>query len=104
MWAAEDHHIQLSAIRRRQLAARGAQIDGDDLDGLLGLATSPGGSIVATNHAASVDREEWVAILRRCAEKAGRPLAAVESIVPEADFPSRDGHPPLKIAVCSTAP
>jgi 23S rRNA (cytosine1962-C5)-methyltransferase len=68
------------------------------------LATSPGGSVVATNHAASVDREEWLAILRRCAEKAGRPLAAVESIAPEADFPSRDGHPPLKIAVCSTAP
>ncbi len=68
------------------------------------LATAPGGSIVATNHAPSVALEDWIALLRRCAEKARRPLARVDALAPEADFPSRDGRPPLKIAVCETLP
>ncbi len=60
--------------------------------------------MIATNHAASVEREDWLGVLRRCAEKTGRPLAEVEFLEPEADFPSRYGRPPLKIAVCKTAP
>ncbi len=68
------------------------------------LATAVGGTVIATNHAASVEREDWLGVLRRCAEKTGRPLAEVEFLEPEADFPSRDGRPPLKIAVCKTAP
>ena len=64
------------------------------------LATAPGGALIATNHAASVDREAWSGILVRCAEKGGRPIAELETLGPDEDFPSRDGRPPLKIAVC----
>ena len=60
----------------------------------------PGGVVVATNHVASVDRDAWLDTLRRCATKAGRPLTDVEWITPEADFPSPDGRPPLKVAWC----
>ena len=55
--------------------------------------------MIATNHVANVDLEQWGASLRRCAEKAGRPVASVETLTPEADFPSFDGRHPLKIAV-----
>ncbi len=65
------------------------------------LAAAPGGAILATNHVSTVDRDDWVAGLRRCADKAGRPLADVEIIPPDADFPSPDGHPPLKMAWCT---
>jgi 23S rRNA (cytosine1962-C5)-methyltransferase len=65
------------------------------------LATRPnGGRIIATNHVASVELEDWIAGLKRCAEKAGRPLRGVQSLKPEGDFPSFDGRPPLKIVVC----
>lgn len=64
------------------------------------LATGDGGHIIATNHVAKVDAEAWIAALKRCARKAGRPLSGVELVLPEADFPSLDGKPPLKIAVC----
>jgi 23S rRNA (cytosine1962-C5)-methyltransferase len=64
------------------------------------LATAPGGTVIATNHVASVEREDWTSALARCSEKAGRPLAGIELLQPDADFPSRDGRPPLKIAVC----
>jgi 23S rRNA (cytosine1962-C5)-methyltransferase len=64
------------------------------------LATAPGGAVIATNHVASVERETWTTALSRCAEKAGRPLASIELVAPDADFPSRDGNPPLKVAVC----
>jgi 23S rRNA (cytosine1962-C5)-methyltransferase len=65
------------------------------------LATAPGGSVVATNHLASVDLGTWVEGLRRCAEKAGRELERVETIAPDEDFPARDGRAPLKVAVCT---
>ncbi len=65
------------------------------------LALRPGGRILATNHAAGVDREAWEQTLRRTAQKAGRELQALEFLAPEADFPSPDGQPPLKIAVLS---
>ena len=34
------------------------------------------------------------------AEKAGSPIASLDRLLPEADFPSLDAQPPLKIAVC----
>jgi 23S rRNA (cytosine1962-C5)-methyltransferase len=64
------------------------------------LATASGGKILCTNHVASVALEDWIESLRRCAHKAGRPVRAVEVLEPESDFPSHDGDPPLKIAVC----
>jgi len=62
------------------------------------LCARPGGVILATNHSARVERDGWIDALRRCAERAGRPIRAVEIITPEADFPSFDDQPPLKIA------
>jgi 23S rRNA (cytosine1962-C5)-methyltransferase len=64
------------------------------------LALEDGGTVVATNHVASVEAESWREALTRCAAKAGRPLADVELIAPDDDFPSFDGRKPLKIAVC----
>lgn len=64
------------------------------------MAVKPGGRIIATNNVASVGYEDWVEILKRCAAKAGRPLKSIEPILPDADFPSFDGKPPLKAAVC----
>lgn len=65
------------------------------------MATAPGGLLLATNHVSTVGLDEWLEILRRCAEKAGRPLKELEVLHPEADFPSPDGAHPLKIAVAS---
>jgi len=67
------------------------------------LATSPGGVVLASNHVPSVDRDGWLAVLRRTAQKAGRPLASIDVLRPEDDFPSFDGAPPLKLAVCRVA-
>ncbi|PIQ25612.1 SAM-dependent methyltransferase [bacterium (Candidatus Blackallbacteria) CG17_big_fil_post_rev_8_21_14_2_50_48_46] len=67
------------------------------------LATRSGGTLLCTNNVADVSREAWEAVLWRCAEKAGRPLASLEWLLPEADFPSRDGQPPLKIALMKVA-
>jgi 23S rRNA (cytosine1962-C5)-methyltransferase len=63
------------------------------------LATAPGGTVLATNHVPEIERTEWLASLERTAAKAGRPLAALDVLVPEEDFPSPDGRPPLKIAL-----
>jgi 23S rRNA (cytosine1962-C5)-methyltransferase len=63
------------------------------------LATAPGGTVLATNHVPEVERETWLASLERCAAKAGRPLAALNTLTPEDDFPSPDGRHPLKIAL-----
>ena len=65
------------------------------------LAVADGGSILATNHVPAVPLDSWLDGLKRTAAKAGRPLKDVELLEPEADFPSFDGQPPLKIAVCS---
>ncbi len=62
------------------------------------LATAPGGHVLATNHVPSADWDEWEAVLRRTGEKAGRHIRDVERIWPEADVPSPDGRPPLKLA------
>ncbi len=61
------------------------------------LATTAGGTLICCNNAAKVGREAWVEQLERCAQKAGRPIQEVEWIAPEADFPSPDDNPPLKI-------
>ena len=62
------------------------------------LATASGGDLLVTNNAARVDRDEWLRALKRTAEKCGRALSSVEVIEPEADFPSVDDAPPLKMA------
>lgn len=64
------------------------------------LAAKPGGRVIATNHVASVDYGAWTDALRRCALKAGRPVKNIEPVPVDADFPSFDGRPPLKVAVC----
>ncbi len=64
------------------------------------LAARPGGRVVAANNVASVTWEAWSDTLSRCAAKAGRPLRNVTRLPPDPDFPSFDGNPPLKIAVC----
>jgi len=63
------------------------------------LATKPGGRLLCTNNVAEVEREVWLDQLQRSAAKAGRPIKGIEWIEPEADFPSFDGKPPLKMAV-----
>ena len=63
------------------------------------LATAPGGRLLCTNNVAQVERDQWLDQLRRSATKAGRPINAIELIEPEADFPTFDGRPPLKMAV-----
>ncbi|MBK8097060.1 MAG: class I SAM-dependent methyltransferase [Planctomycetes bacterium] len=63
------------------------------------LTLAPGGIVVATNHLPQVSREQFAELLRRCAEKAGRPLVDLQIVGPGEDFPSADGQPPLKVAV-----
>jgi 23S rRNA (cytosine1962-C5)-methyltransferase len=67
------------------------------------LATAPGGAVLATNHVPEVERDDWLAALERTAAKAGRPLAGLDVLTPEDDFPSFDGRHPLKIAVARVA-
>ncbi len=61
------------------------------------LCTAPGGVLICCNNVAQVDGNAWLEALKRSAEKAGRPIQAVEWITPEEDFPSLDGQHPLKI-------
>lgn len=63
------------------------------------LATRSGGRLLCTNNVAEVPREAWAESLMRCASKAGREIQSLQWLEPEADFPSRDGQHPLKIAV-----
>ncbi|MEH6450726.1 MAG: class I SAM-dependent methyltransferase [Oleispira sp.] len=64
------------------------------------LATKDGGQLICCNNVAQVDRDEWLESLKRCAVKAGRPLKSIEILLPDTDFPSPDGNPPLKVAIC----
>jgi 23S rRNA (cytosine1962-C5)-methyltransferase len=64
------------------------------------LAAKPGGRVIAANHVASVEYEAWTETLRRCAAKAGRPIKSLEPVPVDADFPSFDGKPPLKLVIC----
>jgi 23S rRNA (cytosine1962-C5)-methyltransferase len=61
------------------------------------LCTAQGGTLYCCNNVAEVDREIWLAQLQSSARKAGRPIRDFEWITPEADFPSLDGKPPLKV-------
>ena len=63
------------------------------------LATAEGGTIICCNNVAQVDRDAWLDQLERSARKAGRPVKSLEWIAPEADFPSPDGQPPLKMVL-----
>ena len=54
--------------------------------------------MLVTNNVALVSREDFKAMLERCAEKAERPLRSVEFLDVEGDFPSPDGQWPLKMA------
>jgi 23S rRNA (cytosine1962-C5)-methyltransferase len=63
------------------------------------LCLAEGGTLICTNNLAAVQREDWLDQLQRSAAKAGRPIRDMEWIMPEADFPSSDGQPPLKIAL-----
>jgi len=62
------------------------------------LATRVGGNLLVTNNAASVRRDAWIEVLRRSAEKVGRPIRDLQIIEPDDDFPSPDGQAPLKMA------
>lgn len=57
-----------------------------------------GGLLYCTNNVARVDETDWHEVLRRCADKHGRPITALDVVRPDEDFPSRDGQPPLKVA------
>ncbi len=61
------------------------------------LCTAEGGTLVCCNNVAEVDRDAWLDQIQRSARKAGRTVREVEWILPEADFPSPDGKPPLKM-------
>lgn len=65
------------------------------------LATAEGGTLYCCNNVAAVEREGWLAQLHRSAAKAGRPIRDYEWIYPEADFPSPDNNPPLKVVALS---
>jgi 23S rRNA (cytosine1962-C5)-methyltransferase len=65
------------------------------------LATTNGGRLLLTNNVASVEREAWQDVCLRCARKAGRPIEHWDWLAPEADFPSPDNRPPLKMAVAT---
>jgi 23S rRNA (cytosine1962-C5)-methyltransferase len=61
------------------------------------LCTAPGGTLICCNNVAEVERDQWLDQLQRSARKAGREIREFEWILPEADFPSADGNPPLKM-------
>ena len=65
------------------------------------LCTAEGGILYCCNNVAAVDRDAWLDQLRRSARKAGRAIRDFEWIIPEADFPSPDGRPPLKMLALS---
>jgi 23S rRNA (cytosine1962-C5)-methyltransferase len=65
------------------------------------LCTAEGGTLICCNNVAEVDRDVWLDQLQRSARKAGRGIRDIEWIVPEADFPSPDGKPPLKMVALS---
>lgn len=63
------------------------------------LSTAQGGTLICCNNVAEVDRDAWLEQLQRSAVKAGREIREFEWILPESDFPSPDGRPPLKIVL-----
>lgn len=63
------------------------------------LTLADGGAVLATNHVPAVEEAGWHDALRRCADKAGRPLRFLQPIPVDPDFPSFDGRPPLKVVL-----
>lgn len=63
------------------------------------LSTAEGGTLICCNNVAEVDRGAWLDQLERSARKISRPIREMEWLQPEADFPSADGKPPLKMLV-----
>ena len=63
------------------------------------LATAEDGVLICCNNLAKVELEEWRDQVLRCAEKLGRPVRDCMQLLPAADFPSRDGRPPLKTLI-----
>ena len=63
------------------------------------MATAAGGVLVCNNNLAKVAMEDWREQVLRCASKLGRPVREWQQLSPAADFPSRDGRPPLKTLV-----
>ena len=63
------------------------------------LSTAEGGTLICCNNVAEVERDAWLDQLQRSARKAGREIRETEWIMPEADFPSPDGKPPLKMVL-----
>ena len=63
------------------------------------LATAEDGVLICCNNLAKVELEEWRDQVLRCAEKLGRPVRDCAQLLPAADFPSRDGRPPLKTLI-----
>jgi 23S rRNA (cytosine1962-C5)-methyltransferase len=63
------------------------------------LSTAEGGRMVCCNNVADVDLAVWIDQMERSARKAGRPIREIETIAPEADFPSPDDRPPLKMVM-----
>lgn len=63
---------------------------------------APGGILVAANNSARVPRSEFEQRLLRLFEKRQENggCASLEWVEPDADFPSFDGEPPLKVALC----
>ena len=61
--------------------------------------TAEGGTLICCNNVAQVARDAWLDQLQRSAKKIGRPVREFEWIEPEADFPSPDENPPLKVVL-----
>jgi 23S rRNA (cytosine1962-C5)-methyltransferase len=63
---------------------------------------APGGLMLAANNSARVSRAEFEERLRRLLEKrsASGACESMEWLSPDPDFPSFDGEPPLKVALC----
>lgn len=61
--------------------------------------TVEGGTLICCNNVAQVSADDWLGQLQRSAKKIGRPIREAEWIAPEADFPSPDGKPPLKVVL-----
>ena len=61
------------------------------------LCTHEGGTLICCNNVADVERQAWSDQIVRSAEKAGRTVREMEWIMPEEDFPTLDGNPPLKV-------
>lgn len=62
-------------------------------------AVAPGGVLLAANNTAKVPRAEFETRLLKLLGKRGG-LQNIRWILPDQDFPSFDGEPPLKVALC----